>query len=165
MGNPIATLSRPSWAEASPQPRRCSYTRCACGFACAAGESAASSRANATAFFLAASLIAHLIIRDNRFAWSGHNAGGDPAHRHALVVDVGRDFLVTSEGNLYLTGPGRMQFAEFSPAGFALAAQRGMFGFTVLEEDEAASWRRDRNDRERRQLGRRGRIARDQWER
>ena len=55
------------------------------------------------------------------FAWSGYNAAGDPAHRQALVVDVGRDFLITSEGNLYLTGPGRMQFAEFSPAEFALA--------------------------------------------
>ena len=109
MGNPIATLSRPSWAEASPQPRHCSYARYACGFACAGGESEASSGANATAFFLAASLIAHLIIRDNQFAWSGHNAGGDPAHRHALIVDVGRDFLITSEGNLDLTGPGRMQ--------------------------------------------------------
>ena len=80
-------------------------------------------------------------------------------------MDVGRDFLITSEGNLYLTGPGRMQFAEFSPAGFVLAARRGMVGFTVLEEDEAASWRRDRNDQECRKLGRRGRIARDQWER
>jgi hypothetical protein len=110
-------------------------------------------------------LIAHLIIRNNRFAWSGHNTGGDPAHHHALVVDVRRDFIITSEGNLYLTGPGRMQFAEFSPAGFVLAARRGMFGFTVQEEDEVASWRRDRNDQERRKLGRRGRIARDQLER
>jgi hypothetical protein len=40
-----------------------------------------------------------------------------------------------------------------------------MFGFTVLQEDEAASWRRDWDDRERRRLGRRARIARDQRER
>jgi hypothetical protein len=40
-----------------------------------------------------------------------------------------------------------------------------MFGFTVLREDEAASWRRDRDDRERQKLGRRERIARDQRER
>jgi hypothetical protein len=136
-----------------------------CSFACAGGESAASSGADATAFFLAALLIAHLIIRNGQFAWSGYNAAGDPAHHHALVVNVGRDFLITSEGNLYLTGPGRMQFAEFSPAGFALATGRGMIGFTVLEDDEAASWRLDRNDQERRKLGRRGRIARDQSER
>jgi hypothetical protein len=58
-----------------------------------------------------------------------------------------------------------MQFAEFSPAEFVLAAKTGMFGFTVLAEDEAASWRRDRDDRERQKLGRRGRIARDQRER
>jgi hypothetical protein len=120
---------------------------------------------NATASFPATSLTAHLIIRNGRFAWSGCNAGGDPAHHRALVVDVGRDFLITSEGKLYLTGPGPLQFAEFSPAEFALAARGGMFGFTVLAEDEAASWRRDRDDRERRRLGRRGRIARDQMER
>ena len=110
-------------------------------------------------------MIAHLIIRNGRFAWSGYNAGGDPAHRQVLVVDVGRDFLITSEGNLYLTGPGCMQFAEFSPSEFVLAARGGMFGFTVLHEDEVASWRRDRDDQERHKLGRRGRIARDQKER
>jgi hypothetical protein len=58
-----------------------------------------------------------------------------------------------------------MQFAEFSPSEFALAAKGGMFGFTVLGGDEAASWRRDKDDQERRRLGRRGRIARDQRER
>jgi hypothetical protein len=110
-------------------------------------------------------VIAHLFIRNGRFAWSGYNASGDPAHCHALVVDVGRDFLITSDGNLYLTSPCPIQFAEFSPSEFALAAKSGMFGFMVLKEDEAASWRRDRNDQECRKLGRRGRIARDQWQR
>jgi hypothetical protein len=108
---------------------------------------------------------AHLIIRNGRFAWSGYNPSGDFAHCPALVVDGGRDFLLTSDGNLYLTGAGRMQFAEFSPSESALAAKAGMFGFTVLGGDETASWRRDRDDRERRRLGRRGRIARDQRER
>jgi hypothetical protein len=110
-------------------------------------------------------VLAHLIIRNGRLAWSGYNASGDPAHCPALVVDAGRDFLITSDGKLYLTSPGPMQFAEFSPSEFVLAAKGGMFGFTVLGGDEAASWRRDRDDRERRQLGRRGRIARDQRER
>jgi hypothetical protein len=110
-------------------------------------------------------VIAHLTIRNGRFAWSGYNASGDPTHRQALVVDVGRDFLITSDGKLYLTSPGPRQFAEFSPSEFALAAKGGMFGFTLLHEDEAASWRRDRHDQERRRLGRRGRIARDPWER
>jgi hypothetical protein len=110
-------------------------------------------------------LIAHLIIRNGRLAWSGYNAGGDPAHEYALVVDVGRDSLITSEGNLYLTGSGRMQFAEFSPGGLALAAQGGMLGFRVLEENEAASWRRDRDDQARRKLGRRGRMAGGPFER
>ena len=118
-----------------------------------------------TAFVRAALVIAHLVIRNNRLTWSGYSAGGDPAHTHALVVDVGRDFLITSDGKLYLNSPGPLQFAEFSPSGFAVAARSGMLGFTVLKDDEAASWRRDRIDQERRKLGRRGRIARDAWER
>jgi hypothetical protein len=110
-------------------------------------------------------VIAHLVIRHNRLAWSGYNASGDPAHNHALVVDVGRDFLITSEGKLYLNSPGPLQFAEFSPTGFAVAARSGMLGFMVLKDDEAASWRRDRIDQQRRKLGRRARMARDPWER
>jgi hypothetical protein len=106
-----------------------------------------------------------MIIRNGRFAWSGYNASGDPSHRQALVVDVGRDFLITSEGKLYLTSSGPRQFAEFSPWEFALAAKGGMFGFTVLGGDEAASWRRDKDDQERRRHGRRGWIGRDQRER
>ena len=51
---------------------------------------------DATAFVRATLVIAHLVIRNNRLAWSGYNASGDPAHTHALVVDVGRDFLITS---------------------------------------------------------------------
>jgi hypothetical protein len=110
-------------------------------------------------------MIAHLIIKNGRFAWSGYNAGGDPAHRHALIVEIGREFIITSEENLYLIGPGPMQFEEFSPDGLALAARRGMFGFTVLKDEEAASRHRDRRDRERSKLGRRGRIASDLLER
>ncbi len=67
---------------------------------------------NATAFVPAAPVIAHLVIRNNCLAWSGYNASGDPVHHHALVVDVGRDFLITSEGKLYLNSPGPLQFAE-----------------------------------------------------
>jgi hypothetical protein len=51
-------------------------------------------------------MIAHLILRDGRWTWSGYNASGDPAHRpYALVADIGRDFLITGEGKLYLIGP------------------------------------------------------------
>jgi hypothetical protein len=80
-------------------------------------------------------------------------------------VDVGRDFLITGESKLYFNSPGPTQFAEFTPTGFALAARSGILGFTVLKNDEAASWRRDRIDQERRKLERRGRMARDPWER
>ena len=82
----------------------------------------------ATACVPAALVISHLVIRNNRLAWSGYNASGDPAHHHALVVDVGCDFPITSEGKLYLNSPGPLQFAEISPTGFAVAAWSGMRG-------------------------------------
>ena len=107
-------------------------------------------------------MIAHITIRDGRFAWSGYGASGDPAHLHALVVDVGRDFLITGEGRLYLTGPGPMRFTEWTPEAVVLAARGGMFGFRVVIEDEAGAWRRDAEERRRRKLGRRGRIAEEQ---
>jgi hypothetical protein len=109
---------------------------------------------------------AHLIIRNGRFTWSGYSAGGDPSHRpYALIVDTGRDFIITGERTLYLIGPGPMQFAEFSPGEVVLAARLRMFGFVALKDDEAASRQRDRHDLERRRLGRRRRIARDLLER
>jgi hypothetical protein len=108
-------------------------------------------------------VLAHLTIQNNRLDWSGYGASGDPRHRpYALVADVGRDFLITSEGELYLHGPGPMHFEEFTPNGFVLAARSGWFGFRVLAEGEAGSRQRDRREQERRKLGRRGRIAADQ---
>ena len=107
-------------------------------------------------------MIAHLFFRNGRLAWSGYGASGDPTHTHALVVDIGRDFIITGDGRLYLTGPGPFQFEEFSADGVTIAARRGMFGFSVLKEGEAASWRKDRRERAKRKLGRRGRIAEDQ---
>jgi hypothetical protein len=50
----------PTCSRVRPEACDFSYTRCACSFACAAGEFAASSGADATAFFLAASLIAEI---------------------------------------------------------------------------------------------------------
>jgi hypothetical protein len=51
-------------------------------------------------------MIGHRFIHNGRLTWSGYGACGDPAHTLALVVDIGRDFHITSEGQLYLTGPG-----------------------------------------------------------
>jgi hypothetical protein len=79
--------------------------------------------------------------RSGRFAWSGHNASGDPGHVHALGLDVGRDFLITSDQRLYLTGPGPQRFKEFAPDGFVLAARSGMLGFRDKTADELASQR------------------------
>lgn len=108
-------------------------------------------------------MIAHLMLDKGRYAWSGHNASGDPVHRpYALVVDVGRDFILTDEGNLYPTGPGSARFKEFSPDGFVLAARSGWFGFRVVAAEEPAAREADQERQETRKLGRRGRIAREQ---
>jgi hypothetical protein len=107
-------------------------------------------------------VIAHLILRDGRWTWSGYGASGDPAHRpFGLIVDIGRDFLITGEGRLYLTGAGPLRFTEWSPEAVVLAARGGMFGFRLLAEDEAGARRHDAEGRRRRKLGRRGRIAED----
>jgi hypothetical protein len=53
-------------------------------------------------------VIAHLTSCNGRFAWSGYNASGDPAHHYALIADVGRDFLITIEGNLSPIGAGHL---------------------------------------------------------
>ena len=106
-------------------------------------------------------MIAHLFFHNARLTWSGYGASGDPAHTHALAVDTGREFIITSAGNLYLIDPGPFQFAEFSPDGFAVAARLRRLGFRVLEENERASWRIARRDMARRKLGRRGRIVED----
>jgi hypothetical protein len=108
-------------------------------------------------------VIAHLILRDGRWTWSGYGASGDPSHRpFGLIIDIGRDFLITGEGTLYLTGHGPLRFAEFSPEAVVLAGRGGMFGFRVLHDEEAGSRRRDAEQRRRRKLGRRQRIAEDQ---
>lgn len=107
-------------------------------------------------------MLAHLTIRHDRLAWSGYNASGDPSHVHAMVVDIGRDFLVTGDGKLYIHDPGPHQFEEFSPTGVAIAARNGMFGFSVVKDDEAAARTWDREQQRRMRLGRRGRIAEDQ---
>jgi hypothetical protein len=107
-------------------------------------------------------MLAHLFLHNGRLTWSGYGASGDPSHTHAMNIDVGRDFLITSDGDLYLTGPGPFQFAEFSADGLAVAARLGRLGFRVLKDDLTASWREDRCNRARRKLGRRGRIAEDQ---
>lgn len=107
-------------------------------------------------------MIAHLFYHNGCLAWSGYGASGDPTHTHALVVDTGREFIITSDGTLYLISPGPLQFTEYSPDDFAVAARLGRLGFRVLKDNATASWRRDRRDMARRKLGRRGRIAQDQ---
>lgn len=107
-------------------------------------------------------MLAHITVLKGRLAWSGYGASGDPSHVHALVVDVGRDFLITGDGKLHIHGPGPHQFEEFTPTGVAIAARRGMFGFAVVADGEAAARAWDREQQRRMRLGRRGRIAEDQ---
>jgi hypothetical protein len=93
-------------------------------------------------------VIAHLTIQKGRFTWSGHNASGDPAHRpYAMIVDVGRDFTITSEGNLYLTGAGPLRFTELSVTGFVLAARCGWFGLKIVTEEEPAKAEKPKRSR------------------
>ncbi len=75
---------------------------------------------------------------------------------------MGRDFILTDEGNLYLTGPGPVRFKEFSPEGFVLAARQGWVGFRVVPEEEPAAREADQERQEVQKLGRRGRIASEQ---
>lgn len=103
-------------------------------------------------------MIAHLLLHKGEYAWSGHNASGDPRHEpHALVVDVGYDFHITDEGRLYLTSPGRMQFEEFTAFAFVLSARLGYFGFKVIGESAASAAARDRAEQARLKTDRRHR--------
>ncbi len=93
--------------------------------------------------------LAHL--RRDRKGWyySGYNASGDPLILRGqrgqapapvpydAVVDVGREFLLTSDGLLYILGPEMAQAREWEPARLVVAARLGMFGFRLLE------WRED----------------------
>jgi len=87
-------------------------------------------------------MIAHIFQKAGRFYFSGHNASGDPFEGAGLradreprpfdaVVDVGRDFVVTPEGQLYVTGP--HQFMTWTADELVLAAKKGWFGFKLLE--------------------------------
>jgi hypothetical protein len=83
-----------------------------------------------------------------RWRFSGHQACGDefdgagdrrrkeiPPRAFDAIVDVGRDFILTSDKDckLYITGPGPHQFTEHSPEGVILAAKLGMFGFKFVK--------------------------------
>jgi hypothetical protein len=90
---------------------------------------------------------AHLFYHRGKLAWSGYNASGDPRHRpYAFVVDVGRDFILTSDERaaLYLIGPGPVQFTMFTPDSVALAGRVGAFGFKLVTGAEGAAIAADR---------------------
>ena len=91
-------------------------------------------------------MTAHLFRDGRTWRFSGYNAGGDPfdgaGDRAAksmkrrpfdAVIDVGRDFKLTEDGRLYLTGLGRVQFSTWTPEALVLAAKLGHFGFKVIE--------------------------------
>jgi hypothetical protein len=58
-----------------------------------------------------------------------------------VVIDVGRPFVITHEGMLFLTGAGKAQFREFTPEGLVHAASMGWFDFVLLWDDRSASRR------------------------
>lgn len=82
---------------------------------------------------------AHVADHGGRLGWSGYGAEGDSSHRPwRAVVDLGRSYLVTSDGRLYLTQAPRH---EFTPESLILAARQGLFGLRLLSEAEAESRR------------------------
>lgn len=94
-------------------------------------------------------MIAHLFQKAGRYYFSGYNACGDPFEGAGFrtsreprpfdaVVDVGRDFIVTPEGQLYVTGPGPHQFMTWTADELVLAAKKGWFGFKLLTVEQKA---------------------------
>jgi hypothetical protein len=82
--------------------------------------------------------------RDGHFYFSGYGACGDPLEGHGLrsgraprpfdaVVEIGRSFFLTHDGQLYLTGPGSMRFQAFSADDVHRWALLRCFGFRLLE--------------------------------
>src|SRR4051812_22669648 len=68
--------------------------------------------------------------------YSGHNAGGDEIEGPVcIVIDVGRDFTMTWDGKLYLTGTGKGQYRTFTPTGLVSAARQGWLGMTLLWDE------------------------------
>ena len=87
-------------------------------------------------------MLAHLFMNKGRLDWSGHNATGDFRHTpFAIVVDVGRDFYLTSDKApaLSLVGPGPARFETFTPEALTVAARSLMFGFHIVGEDQSAA--------------------------
>lgn len=90
---------------------------------------------------------AHFFKDGRRWRFSGYNACGDPydgkggtrpgpetaTRPFDAVVDIGREFILTSDGRLYLTGLGKGQFSTFSPEAVLLAAKLGHFGFKLID--------------------------------
>lgn len=87
-------------------------------------------------------MIAHMFKNAGRFHFSGYNACGDPFEGAGFrstrkprpfdaVVDVGREFILTEEGDLYVTSPGPQQFATWKPDELFVAAKKGWFGFVL----------------------------------
>lgn len=90
---------------------------------------------------------AHLFKdRQGQLYFSGHLACGDPqdgagvssrakSREFDAIIDVGRSFILTSDEppKLYLTGPGKGQFSEWTPGELYVAAKKGWFGFKLEE--------------------------------
>jgi hypothetical protein len=105
---------------------------------------------------------AYLTLIKGKPAWSGYLAQGDPAHRPwRAVVDVGRDFFLSEDGKLYFAGSGKHVFIDWTPSAVLMASRYRMFGMRLIEEDELGAIARDREERRRTRLGRRGRIKED----
>lgn len=92
-------------------------------------------------------MLAHLFRDAKGYHWSGYLACGDPFDGAGFrasqtlaprpfdaIVDAGSDFIITHDGLLYLTSPGRWQCSVWTPEKLVAAARYGMFGMRLLQE-------------------------------
>jgi hypothetical protein len=77
--------------------------------------------------------------KPSQLRWSGANAAGDELEAPVcIVIDVGRTFTMSFNGNLYITGkrPGvkrdPAQYKTFTPMRLFQCAQRGRYGLRLL---------------------------------
>lgn len=81
--------------------------------------------------------LAKPLWQETSLRFAGDNAhGNEISEPSCFVIDVGRDFTMSFDGKLYLTGAGKAQFQTFTPTGLLQAARKGWFGFTLLYDEQ-----------------------------
>lgn len=80
--------------------------------------------------------------------FSGGWAQGDELNAPVdVVIDIGREFMMSHEGNLVPFGPGPGAHQEFTPSGLYNAAKQGWFGFKLLYDSAEEDLEAEANER------------------